>query len=107
MQDNAIITVGSMIKSWLKDNWNRDEYILLPSQHALTKLYIQHLHNRDNFGVECTLAKLQAKYWVAKARKIIKTIKAKCLMCRRIEKVCECQTIGELPEERLNPSPPF
>ena len=107
MQDNGIIIVGSRIKSWLKKNWNRDEYILLPSQHAFTKLYIQYLHNRDHSGMEGTLAKLQAKYWVPRARKIIKTIKAKCTMCRRIDKVCEGQTMGELPEERLNLSPPF
>ena len=28
-------------------------------------------------------------------------------MCRRIDKVCEDQTMGELPEGRLKPSPPF
>ena len=107
IQANGVITVGSRIKSWLKDNWNRDEYIILPSQHAFTKLYMQYLHDRDHSGVEGTLAKLQAKYWVPRARKIIKAIKAKCIMCRRIDKVCEGQTMGELPEERFKPSPPF
>ena len=61
MQDNGIIIVGSRIKSWLKKNWNRDEYILLPSQHAFTKLYIQYLHNRDHSGVEGTLANCKPK----------------------------------------------
>lgn len=107
MQANGVITVGSRIKSWLKNNWNREEYILLPSQHAFTKLYMQYLHDRDHSGVESTLAKLQAKYWVPRARKIIRAIKAKCIMCRRIDKICEGQTMGELPEERLKPSPPF
>ena len=107
MNNEGIILVGSRISKWLKENWNRDEFILLLPGHPFTKLLIASLHYADHAGVESTLAKLQDKYWVPGARKIIKTIKSGCVECRKINKVCETQIMGSLPEERLSPAPPF
>ena len=57
-------------------NWNQDAFILLPAGHRFTKLFIQHVHGCDHAGVEVTLAKVQRKFWVPRARKIIKQIKS-------------------------------
>nr|XP_027213054.1 uncharacterized protein LOC113806132 [Penaeus vannamei] len=107
LNGEGIITVGAKVSNWLKTNWNRDDYMLLMPDHPFTKLIIKHLHKRDHSGIESTLVKLQTKFWVPGARRIIKHIKAKCLMCRRINKICESQCMGQLPNERLNPAPPF
>ncbi|KAK4316629.1 hypothetical protein Pmani_012229 [Petrolisthes manimaculis] len=107
MNEEGIITVGHRINNWLKTNWNRNEYILLPPSHPFTKLLILHFHNRDHSGVEATLVKLQGKFWVPGVRRLIKSVKSRCVMCRRIEKVCETQCMSVLPEERISPTPPF
>ena len=64
MNEEGIIMVGNRISKWLKTNWNRVGYILLPPNHPFTKLLILHLHNRDHSGVETTLMKLQTRFWV-------------------------------------------
>lgn len=80
---------------------------MLVPEHPFTKLLIQHLHNHDHSGIEATLSKLQARYWVPGARKLIKNVKSRCILCRRIQRVCETQCMRSLPEERLKPAPPF
>ena len=107
MNEEGIIMVGNRISKWLKTNWNRVGYILLPPNHPFTKLLILHLHNRDHSGVETTLMKLQTRFWVPGARRVIKSVKSCCVMCRRINKVCEGQCMSVLPDERLTPRPPF
>ena len=103
----GIIIVGDRLSNWLKDNWNQSEFILLTPNHQFTKLYIQFLHNEDHAGTEYILAKLQSKFWVPRARKVIKFVKSKCIKCRLLDKKCLEQCMGPLPQDRLKPSPPF
>ena len=92
--DNGLRVVGERISNWLKDNWNQSEYILLPYNHPFTKLLILHYHYEDHAGIKSTLAKLQAKFWVPKARKIIKYVKDKCVKCRFLDKKIISQKMG-------------
>ena len=84
INDVGILTVGSRIANWLKDNWNKDCYILLPAGHRLTMLLIQKTHAVDHGGVEATLARLQSKFWVPGARRVIKRVKGQCVVCRKL-----------------------
>lgn len=79
----------------------------MPSAHAFTKLYISYLHQIDHGGIDSTLARLQSKFWVPGARRILKSIKKKCVMCRRFERNIEDQCMGHVSNERMKPSPPF
>ena len=105
--NNGVIVVGERISKWLKENWNQESFVLMPSSHPVTKLYISSLHKRDHAGIETTLAKLQRKFWVPGARKIIKAIKEKCVVCRMLAKKTENQCMGQVRAERLKPAPPF
>lgn len=107
MNKDGIITVGSRMKSWLKQNWNSDTFMLLPAKHNFTLLYISHLHEIDHSGIDTTIAKLQLKYWVPGARRIVKSVKHKCVTCNKLSPKSEGQRMGELVDQRLKPSPPF
>ncbi|XP_043208348.1 uncharacterized protein LOC122373955 isoform X1 [Amphibalanus amphitrite] len=107
INSDGVIVVGQRITKWLKDNWNQDAFVLLPADHRFTTLFIKHVHDCDHAGVEVTLAKVQKKFWVPRARKIIKQIKNDCVTCRRIDKKLQSQVMGELTLERLQPSPAF
>ena len=107
MNSNGLIVVGQRMSKWLKDNWNQDSFILLPACHKFTKLYIHHVHSIDHAGVEVTLAKVQSKFWVPGSRKIIRQIKSRCVICRKIEKTVQTQSMGELDPRRLQCSPAF
>ena len=107
ISDDGVIVVGKRMARWLKDNWNQDAFVLLPAKHRFTQLFIQHVHASDHAGVDVTLAKVQRKFWVPGARKIIKQIKNDCVTCRKIDKRLQTQIMGELGPERLQPSPAF
>ena len=104
---NRIVYVGARIANWLKDNYNQDSYILLPRNHPFTTLYITNLHYQTHEGVETTLAKLQTRFWVPSARKIIKNIKAKCVVCRKLERKIDHQSMGQKLDKQMKPSPAF
>ncbi|XP_063843679.1 uncharacterized protein LOC135090655 [Scylla paramamosain] len=104
---DGIIYVGSRIAAWLKNNYNNEAFILLPTKHRLTEVCIKDIHDKDHGGIESTLCKLQAKFWIPQARKLIKSVKSRCVTCRRLEKQVIGQSMGPVPEERLKPSPLF
>ncbi len=38
LREDGIITVGSRMSKWLKDNWNCNDLIFLPSKHTFSEL---------------------------------------------------------------------
>ena len=97
----GILYVGSRIASWMTNNYNNEAFILLPTKHRLTDLCVKDGHDRDHGGVESTMCKLQAKFWIPQARKLIRSIKSRCVICRKLEKKIIGQSMGPVPEERL------
>ena len=79
----------------------------MPPSSQVVKLYIKHLHQIDHGGVESTLAKLQGKFWVPSGPRFIKTVKARCVFCRKLDTVTANQRMGQVSSERLKPTPPF
>lgn len=107
MNSEGIIVVGERMSQWLKENWDQEHFILMPSNSQVVKLYIKHLHEIDHGGIDKTLVKLQRKFWIPGARRLIKNIKRKCVTCRKLEAVTVDQRMGEVCLERLKPAPPF
>ncbi|XP_068215815.1 uncharacterized protein [Palaemon carinicauda] len=106
-REDGIVTVVSRMSKWLKDNWDQNQFILLPPKHPFSLIYLSHIHQKDHSGVESSLARAQVKYWILGARKTMKSIRKQCVVCRRIDKICTSQAMGELPKERLEPCPPW
>ncbi|XP_068245291.1 uncharacterized protein [Palaemon carinicauda] len=105
--ENGTIMVGQRMERWLKHNWNQDSFILLPGKHPFIVLYIGYLHRLDHAGVDVTLCKLQSKFWVRSARKIIRSIKRGCILCRKLDAKVEGQRMGQNSDERMSPCPAF
>ncbi|XP_069993225.1 uncharacterized protein [Penaeus vannamei] len=53
------------------------------------------------------LCKLQTKFWVPSARKIIKSVKCNSVTFRRLDFKVEGQSMGQVAAERMNPCPAF
>lgn len=107
MNNEGISVVGERMANWLNENWNQESFILMPPSNQVVKLYIKHLHETDHGGVESTLAKLRGKFWAPSARRLIKTVKAQCVISRRLEAVTANQRLGQISSERIKPTPPF
>ena len=83
--------------------------ILLHHKHKLTKLLIQRIHkNNDHIGPEATLHQFRKHFWCSKARRSVKEILAKCILCQRLKKQKMQQQMAPLPPFRIQEAPrPF
>ena len=81
--------------------------IMLPTQHALTKLLMKEAHERGHLGRDGTLAKFREKYWTPHGDKLARSVKYQCQTCKLREAEMIKQSMGQFPEARLKPGPPF
>jgi len=82
--------------------------ILLPRDHWISRLIVQHSHQFGHPGVVATVAKTRAKYWIVRAHDLAKSVKFRYVVCREIRARVESQVMADLPQSRLAPfTPPF
>ncbi|XP_065090848.1 uncharacterized protein LOC135711822 [Ochlerotatus camptorhynchus] len=82
--------------------------IILPNRHPLTKqlirtIHIEHLH----LGQNGLIAAMRQRYWLLSARSTIRQVTRNCVRCFRTNPNMSTQLMGNLPQPRINPAPPF
>lgn len=90
-------------------SYDEKHQIILPSEHAFTKLMIVHAHDQTLHGntPQC-MAYLRRHFWIIALKVAIKQyINKECITCIRFSKVAAEQLMGQLPMERIMPAPPF
>ena len=80
---------------------------MLPHNHKFTKLYSEYIHSSSHSGVATTVAKIRLRFWVTKLPQLVKSIRYRCVDCKKLDKIVGKQIMAPLPEERLKPSPAF
>ena len=58
---------------------------LLPRKHWISYLITRHVHRCGHTGVAATVAKIRRKYWIPRAHMLAKTVKFRCVLCRKLE----------------------
>lgn len=83
--------------------------VILPKNHHISHLIVRHHHlTSGHSGIEHTLSLVRERYWIIKARTILRRILGSCFDCRRRHASMGKQKMASLPEDRVNPSePPF
>lgn len=83
--------------------------VILPKDCHITQLLIQHFHEKiQHQGRGMTLNEIRANgYWIIGGTKAVQSCIHKCVMCRKVRRPLEEQKMADLPEDRLEPSPPF
>ena len=81
--------------------------ILLPYEHPFSRFIVEHKHRIGHHGVLTTASKVRTRYWIPKLLKLVKSIKSKCVICRKLDKRVSEQVMGNLPTDRLKPAPPW
>lgn len=106
--ENEVIVVGGRVERWNEASWNRQTFILLPSEHRLSWLIAEWEHRRSgHIGISSTIAKTRSVYWIIGIRKLVKKMISSCYRCKFRLKNMACQVMSPLPEERLKPAPAF
>ena len=103
----GVILVGGRTERWQDSTWNKQEFILLPKNHALSSLIAEHEHKIGHLGVAATVSNIRSKYWIIGVKKLVQTILSKCIGCKKKNLRLAEQMMSPLPIERIKPSPPF
>ena len=107
LNEDGIMCVGGRLKIQVKEATCKHPY-LIPHDHPTTELIVREYHNKAHQGTEWTLSLLRERFWITKARGIIKRVYKKCTVCKKLfGKPCS-QQMADLPCERLEANiPPF
>ena len=107
LNKDGLYIVHGRTEKWFEDNYNQGGLILMPHDHRFSKLYIEHIHSLDHLGVSATVAKVRRRFWITRINALVKSIRYKCVTCKKLDKVLSEQIMAPLPEERLKPAPVF
>ena len=77
--------------------------VILPANHKVSHLIASDYHGYAHLGTEWVLSKLRKRYWIVRARPLIKRIKHNCVTCKRLYSGSMEQKMADLPPERCIP----
>ena len=81
---------------------------ILDGKHLITKLVVRVEHLRlMHAGPTLLASSLSQRFHIIGARKIIRFITRQCVICRRHSVKPQAHLLGQLPAERVSPTPPF
>ncbi|XP_068227672.1 uncharacterized protein [Palaemon carinicauda] len=83
--------------------------IILPGRHHITMLLVRHYHGKVRHqGRHFTDGAVRSVgFWIVGGKRLISSFIHKCVTCHKLRGKTECQIMSDLPEDRLEPSPPF
>ena len=94
---------GALIGSFVKHP------MILPKKCHVSDLVIRHCHEKvGHQGRGMTINEIRANgFWIIGLSSAVSGLISRCVICRRLRSVTQVQKMAELPEDRVEPSPPF
>ena len=107
LDSKGLLRVGGRIHQ-ADLQYSKRHPLLLPANHALTKLLISSEHRRLlHAGPTLVSASLSRRFCVLNNRRVVRSIVRSCVKCRKTEATPTPQIFGQLPADRLKPGPVF
>ena len=102
-QRGLIRAKGRISKSQL--DFNAKHPILLHWKHHVVELFLRNEHkNNSHEGTEHFKNIVQQRFWIIVVRNALRSLKNKCITCRRGRAQTKTPVMAELPTERLDAS---
>ena len=108
LDNDGLIRVGGRIKSSSLP-FEMKHPVVLPKDHYLTPLILQHFHehvSHQGKGITSNAVRSHG-LWILGLSSLVSSLIYKCVVCRRLRHNPQGQKMSDLPEERVEPSPPF
>ena len=107
LDEHELLCVGGRLQQ--SDFTYRQQHPwIMPNKHRFSELLIQSCHARVmHSGVRDTLVQVRERYWILRARQLVKTTVASCTVCKRFKAKAGRQITAPLPKDRITESPPF
>ncbi|XP_067943166.1 uncharacterized protein [Watersipora subatra] len=105
----GIVRVGGRASASATLTYQQKHPIIIPKCSYLAYLLTKHYHEKiSHLGCRSTLAAIRdAGIWIVNGPGQVKSLLTNCVSCARLRKQPETQLMGELPKERLEPTPQF
>lgn len=82
--------------------------MILGNKSKLIALIIADAHKRTlHGGVQLMMTYLQSRYWILRAKSLVKQYVHRCLICAKHNAKVRTQVMGDLPSARVTPARPF
>ena len=98
MDVNGLICVGGRIH---ESDAEINHPYNIHAKHKLPSFTIHDAYNGGHLGVEWVLSVLRKRFWITKARPLIKKVVKSCVTCRRLYAKPCIQRMADLPSVRL------
>lgn len=107
LDEDELLCVGGRLQQ--SDFSYREKHPwILPNKDRYCELLVQHNHEFImHSGLRDTLVQIRSRYWILRARQIVKSILAKCTVCKRFKAKPAQQDMAPLPRDRISETPPF
>ena len=106
-KDGVLRVGGRLVKSNLSHELKHP--VLVPKYCNISQLIIRYYHEKTaHSGRGMTINEIRnAGYWIINCNSAVKSLIAKCVICRHLRRsICQ-QKMADLPRERLSQEPPF
>ncbi|XP_055522901.1 uncharacterized protein LOC129717084 [Wyeomyia smithii] len=104
---NGIIVVGGRLENALI-SFGRKHPMILDNAHPLTVLIATHYHrNMLHAGQQLLAASIRERFWPLRLRNLCRKVIRSSVSCFRAKPTIQEQIVGDLPAERVCPTPPF
>ena len=104
-REDGVVVISGRVEKWMEISYDHQDVILLPYSHRLSKLHAEHVYNKDHLGIASTASKIKLRFWITNLYRLVKSVKNRCIQCRKNSKLLQSQMMGQLPQERLKPAP--
>lgn len=107
VDSEGLVRVGGRLKNSALPG-NAKHPILLPKNHHVVVLIINYFHLKYFHARSHLLHSLIAShFYIFACRQAIRSVVSKCIACFRVNPVNKVPFMGDLPQGRVVPSPPF
>ena len=82
--------------------------VILTNKSYIVKLLVEYTHCKQlHAGINQTLISLRYKYWIIRARQLVRTVVKSCFICRKLAPVRLQVQMAPLPKNRITQTSPF
>ncbi|XP_055845530.1 uncharacterized protein LOC129911690 [Episyrphus balteatus] len=107
LDQNHLIRVGGRLSN-SRLTTDKKYPLVLPANSRLALLLCEDIHSSTlHAGPQTMLATLQSRYWVIRARQLVRKVYKSCIKCSRYTAVVQQQLMGDLPWPRVQICRPF
>ncbi|XP_062538202.1 uncharacterized protein LOC134206489 [Armigeres subalbatus] len=105
--DDGVLRVGGRLKHFNLSDESKHQ-LILPNARPVTHRLIREMHHElFHIGPAGLLSAIRQQFWLLCARSTIRQVTRSCVKCFRSNPTGISQLMGDLPKQRVTPSPVF